>query len=126
MCRKILIGIINLFLGKYEFPFPISFGLRNVVLSMAWLTKFSPFLANNSTKKTFIILTLLKNDYPLNFIFSAINRRLIYNILHKNTSNAIKGALNIKFFTILYVRSVSDKFQTMIKKIQFYFLVFIH
>jgi len=31
----------------------------------------------------FIIQTLLKNGYPLNFIFSTINRRLIYTLTQK-------------------------------------------
>lgn len=77
----------------------------------------------------FIIQTLLKNGYPLNFIFFTINKRLIYNISYKNSGNTVKKKSTEYQVFHPYVHSVSDKFQIIIKKYKFFLhltLVLIH
>ncbi|KYN00647.1 hypothetical protein ALC62_08581 [Cyphomyrmex costatus] len=69
----------------------------------------------------FIIDILMLNDYPLDFIFEKVNKR-IYAIMNKpsqsevvNNNNIVKN--NTFWFTIPYAKGISDGFRNMINGI---------
>ncbi|KYQ57302.1 hypothetical protein ALC60_03737 [Trachymyrmex zeteki] len=54
-----------------------------------------------------VINILLNNGYPLEFVFSAIHKRIKFHI---NKSGTVEKKIKEKFFMIPYVNSVSEKF----------------
>jgi len=63
----------------------------------------------------FVVEVLLKNDYPLKFIFNAINSRLKFflsNRFHRKTNNNKDKNC---WFTISFTQSVSNKFKHVVK-----------
>lgn len=74
----------------------------------------------HSKNISFVINTLIDNDYPLNFIFDNNNKklRLLLNnrTLRQNDNNSIVEETKKKtWFTILYISSISEKFTNIIK-----------
>jgi len=75
----------------------------------------------------FIINVLLKNDYPLSFIFDTVNTRLksFSNVYQKRNTNT-ESKDTQKWFTIPFLNSVSHKFKHLTKdldtKISYYSL----
>jgi len=59
----------------------------------------------------FVVDTLLNNDYPLNFIFNTINKRLKYYFKKhiRSNSNNNEEDVRLRWFTILYIPIVSEK-----------------
>jgi len=69
----------------------------------------------------FIINIFLLIDYPLNFIFNAINLRL-KTLFNKRTNTPANGVNNnnsdkINWFTISYFPNISEKFKNIIKNL---------
>ena len=65
----------------------------------------------------FIIDTLLKNDYPLTFIFDTINTR-IKSLLNKRTcrqDEPLSEEERRTFFTVPYVQGISEEFKRVVK-----------
>ena len=62
-----------------------------------------------------VIRILLDNSYPLSFIFSNINNRVKHHIFQKtNTANTTDDE-NVGFFTVPFVKNISDKFTNIVK-----------
>jgi len=70
-----------------------------------------------------VIYTLMNNCYPLPFIFETINRRLrmlTYKLVEGGDKEFQRSQTNQKsFFTIPYVRSISESFLPITKKFGF-------
>jgi len=64
----------------------------------------------------FVIKTLLRNDYPLDFIFNVISNRLKSLINRKipKQNKISQGSQSVKWFTIPYVSNFSEKFKKVI------------
>jgi len=69
------------------------------------------------------INVLLKNGYPLPFIFHTINSRLALHskkrflqIYKNNNDNLVDQKYETEFFTIPYIKSISESFIPIIKK----------
>jgi len=67
-----------------------------------------------------VINILIDNCFPLSFIFNTINRRIrtLANTNHIDKKGKVQGSQMIKknFFTIPYVRSISESFLPLAKK----------
>jgi len=65
---------------------------------------------------------LLKNGYPLPFIFHTINSRLALHCkkeflqIHKSTNDRVDQKSEAEFFTIPYIKSISESFIPISKK----------
>ncbi|KYQ49768.1 hypothetical protein ALC60_11170 [Trachymyrmex zeteki] len=60
------------------------------------------------------IHTFLENGYPLHFIFSTIQNRLFFHFRNSKNSHFLSSKKKItvdKFFTIPYIKSVSESFR---------------
>ena len=63
-----------------------------------------------------VIRILLDNGYPLPFIFSSINNRIKHHIFQKPKLNNITEEVdNVGFFTVPFVKNISDKFKNIVK-----------
>jgi len=63
-----------------------------------------------------IVRILMENDYPLSFIFNAISSRikgLIFDKITKHKFNAENGFDKKIWFTVPFIKSVSDKFKSI-------------
>jgi len=65
-----------------------------------------PRFQHNNLVETIHIF--LNNGYPLPFIFSTIENRLKFHIYNKHATH--NPQINEKFFTVLYVKSISESF----------------
>ena len=65
----------------------------------------------------FIIKVLLKNDYPLNFIFENINNRLKKMIMARNRKSIVNDVrvetVQSLWFTVPFVRGITEKFSRL-------------
>jgi len=67
------------------------------------------------------IIILLQNGYPLQFIFSTINNRIrkfMINGIKKRDKN-VDNTLTRKFFTVPYMKGISESFRNITKKYDF-------
>ena len=71
---------------------------------------YSNFQQNNLIEAINILINKLNNGYPLHFIFSSIHNKIKFHI--KNISKD-KNVNNNKFFTILFVNTISEKFKSI-------------
>ena len=70
----------------------------------------------HQTNLEFLIHNLLNNGYPLAFIFSCINKKLKRFIFHKKIIDKTDNSNNNdKFFTIPYVKNISERLANIVK-----------
>jgi len=120
--RKIIFGLFKkpTNSGRYlnfHSNYPIE-NKKGVIINLFDRTLFLSHPGFQS--KNLIINVLTNSGYPLNLIFSTINNR-IKNLSFTNINERFKEKLNddgeIKqFFTIPYIKGVSEKFRKMAKK----------
>ena len=77
-----------------------------------------------------LINTLLRNDYPLQFLFKTIKNRIKtlsrkknFNTINEHNINSNGNSSEMKkYFTIPYLNKTSEKFNVALKKFQFDFV----
>ncbi|KYM97737.1 hypothetical protein ALC62_11566 [Cyphomyrmex costatus] len=99
-----------------QHPISQKIGVIYELVDKAFLLSHPVFHKKNLK---FIIDTLLLNDFPLDFIFANIKKR-IYTIMNKptqqnsNVNNIVRGNI---WFTIPYIRGFSDRFKSIVNGI---------
>ena len=89
---------------------------RSIILNLVdriILLSHPKFQQNNFIK---IINILLNNCFPLQYIINNINNRIKYHIHRKNNSEANNTKDEFYYFTIPYIKNISDKFNTITKE----------